>query len=88
MPLRILLITNKCPPDFDGGYELRAFQIAAALRDRGHDVDIVTSNFRVGITLYGLYRQSTLVTHFFGGVEEPDPMMPGSTRVRGATGSS
>lgn len=46
MPLRILLITNKCPPDFDGGYELRAFQIAGALRERGHDVEIVTSKFR------------------------------------------
>ena len=46
MPLRILLITNKCPPDFDGGYELRAFQIAGALRARGHDVDIVTAKYR------------------------------------------
>ncbi len=46
MPLRILLITNKCPPDFDGGYELRAFQIAGGLRERGHDVDIVTAKFR------------------------------------------
>lgn len=44
--MRILLITNKCPPDFDGGYELRAFQIALALRNRGHHVDIVTSRFR------------------------------------------
>ena len=33
-PLRILLVTNKCPPDFDGGFELRAFQIAQALRAR------------------------------------------------------
>jgi glycosyltransferase involved in cell wall biosynthesis len=45
-PLRILLVTNKCPPDFDGGMELRAFQIAGALRQRGHEVDIVTSRFR------------------------------------------
>ena len=44
--LRILLVTNKCPPDFDGGYELRAFQIAQALRERGHEVDIVTSKYR------------------------------------------
>jgi glycosyltransferase involved in cell wall biosynthesis len=44
--LRILLVTNKCPPDFDGGMELRAFQIATALRRRGHEVDIVTSRFR------------------------------------------
>ncbi len=45
-PLRILLVTNKCPPDFDGGFELRAFQIACALRERGHDVQLVTSRFR------------------------------------------
>lgn len=45
-PLRILLVTNKCPPDFDGGFELRAFQIAGALRTRGHDVQLVTSRFR------------------------------------------
>ena len=46
MALRILLITNKCPPDFDGGYELRAFQIAGALRQRGHDVQLVTAKYR------------------------------------------
>ena len=50
MALRILLITNKCPPDFDGGYELRAFQIAEALRSRGHDVQIVTSKYRDSFT--------------------------------------
>lgn len=42
---------------------------------------VITSNFRMGITLFGLYRQSTLVTHFFGGVYEPD-----GTTVRGAQG--
>lgn len=47
-PLRILLVTNKCPPDFDGGYELRAFQIAQALRARGHQLDVVTSRYREG----------------------------------------
>ncbi len=45
-PLRILLISNKCPPDFDGGYELRAFQIAQVLRGRGHQLDLVTSRYR------------------------------------------
>jgi len=45
-PLRILLVTNKCPPDFDGGFELRAFQIAGALRARGHSIELVTSKFR------------------------------------------
>lgn len=49
--MKILLVTNKCPPDFDGGYELRAFQIAKALRARGHDLDVVTSHFREGFKL-------------------------------------
>jgi glycogen synthase len=45
-PLRILLISNSCPPDYDGGYELRAFQVAQALRERGHQLDLVTSQYR------------------------------------------
>jgi glycosyltransferase involved in cell wall biosynthesis len=49
--LKILLVTNKCPPDYDGGYELRAFQIANALRTRGHDLEIVTSHLRAGFKL-------------------------------------
>lgn len=44
-------MTNKCPPDYDGGYELRAFQIAGALRERGHEVDVVTSHLRPGFVL-------------------------------------
>lgn len=49
--LKILLVTNKCPPDYDGGYELRAFQIAQALRARGHDLEVVTSHLREGFQL-------------------------------------
>ena len=49
--MKILLVTNKCPPDYDGGYELRAFQIANALRARGHDLDIATSHLRPGFQL-------------------------------------
>lgn len=45
-PLRILLVSNKCPPDYDGGFELRAFQLAHALKARGHHVDFVTSAYR------------------------------------------
>jgi glycosyltransferase involved in cell wall biosynthesis len=44
--LKVLMISNLCPPDFDGGFELRAFQIAGALRARGHDVDFATSEYR------------------------------------------
>ena len=45
-PLRILLVSNKCPPDYDGGFELRALQIAQALRARGHHLEFVTSRYR------------------------------------------
>ena len=40
------MVTNLCPPDYDGGYGLRAFEIATALRQRGHRVDVVTSKYR------------------------------------------
>lgn len=44
--LRILVISNLCPPDYDGGFELSALRNAMSLRDRGHQVDLVTSKFR------------------------------------------
>jgi glycosyltransferase involved in cell wall biosynthesis len=47
---RILMVSNLCPPDYDGGYELRAHQVAAALRERGHVVDLVTSRYRAEFT--------------------------------------
>lgn len=47
---RILMVSNLCPPDYDGGYELRAYQVAAALRNRGHVVDLLTSRYRADFT--------------------------------------
>ncbi|MBS1725189.1 MAG: glycosyltransferase family 4 protein [Armatimonadetes bacterium] len=44
--MRILVITNLCPPDYDGGFELSALRNATSLRARGHEVDIVTSEYR------------------------------------------
>ena len=44
--MRILVLSNKCPPDYDGGYELSAFQVAGALRERGYDVTLLTSHYR------------------------------------------
>lgn len=49
--MKILLITNKCPPDSDGGLEMSAFQMANALRKRGHELDVVTSHLRPGFVL-------------------------------------
>ncbi len=41
-----MVISNLCPPDYDGGFELSAYRNALSLRARGHDVTFVTGNFR------------------------------------------
>lgn len=46
--MRVLMITNLFPPDFEGGQEVNAFKAANGLRARGHDVQVVTSKFREG----------------------------------------
>lgn len=42
--MRILALTNLYPPHYLGGYELIAWAVLNALRKRGHDVHILTSN--------------------------------------------
>lgn len=44
--MRILIVSNLFPPDYDGGLEINAWKIALALRKRGHDVQVVTSRYR------------------------------------------
>jgi glycosyltransferase involved in cell wall biosynthesis len=41
--MRILLASNLFPPDVLGGYELLADDVARALRERGHDVHVITT---------------------------------------------
>ena len=48
--MRVLLVSNLYPPDYDGGYEISASKVAAGLRARGVEVDVVTSRFRPGFT--------------------------------------
>lgn len=42
--MRILVLTNLYPPYYVGGYELRCAAVTEALRLRGHDVQVLTSN--------------------------------------------
>jgi glycosyltransferase involved in cell wall biosynthesis len=42
--MRILTLTNLYPPFYVGGYELRCAAITEALRQRGHDVRVLTSD--------------------------------------------
>ncbi|WP_395745870.1 glycosyltransferase family 4 protein [Prosthecobacter sp.] len=42
--MKILVLTNLYPPCYVGGYELRCAAVTEALRKRGHDVHVLTSN--------------------------------------------
>jgi len=46
--MRILVISNLYPPHLIGGYELGCKDIVEGLRDRGHEVAVLTSTYRVG----------------------------------------
>jgi glycogen synthase len=41
--MRILVLSNLYPPDTVGGYEIQCSQAVADLRQRGHDVKVLTS---------------------------------------------
>jgi glycosyltransferase involved in cell wall biosynthesis len=43
--MKLLLISNIFPPGYIGGYELGALEIARALAARGHDVQVLTSDY-------------------------------------------
>jgi glycogen(starch) synthase len=42
-PMKILTLSNLYPPDFVGGYELACADVVNSLRDRGHDVRVLTA---------------------------------------------
>jgi glycosyltransferase involved in cell wall biosynthesis len=44
--MKILVVSNLYPPDMIGGYELGCRQAVEALRERGHEVRVLTSAFR------------------------------------------
>lgn len=46
--MRILLISNVYPPNFIGGYELAALEVAEFLNSKGFDVQVLTSDSLVG----------------------------------------
>jgi len=45
--MKILVLTNLYPPHYLGGYELICHAVVAALRARGHSIQILTSDHRV-----------------------------------------
>jgi len=47
--VKVLVVSNLYPPDFIGGYELGCRQAVDALRDRGHEVRVLTSTPRTPV---------------------------------------
>ena len=47
--MKILVVSNLYPPDFIGGYELGCRQAVDVLRDRGHEVRVLTSTPRTPV---------------------------------------
>ena len=47
-PLRVLMLTDRYPPYFTGGYEIACHAITETLRKRGHDVSVLASNYGLG----------------------------------------
>ncbi len=45
--MKVLVISNLCPPDYNGGFELSALRNAESLRSLGHEVEFVTGEYRV-----------------------------------------
>lgn len=45
--LRLLVVSNLYPPNFFGGYELGCAEIVDGLRDRGHEITVLTSRHGV-----------------------------------------
>ena len=46
--MRILVLSNLYPPHYIGGYELRCAALTEALRGRGHEMRVLTSDHGVG----------------------------------------
>src|SRR5436190_17861800 len=46
-PMKILVLTNLYPPHYVGGYELHCQTVVKALRKRGHEIAVLTSDHGV-----------------------------------------
>ena len=65
--MKILVLSNLYPPHAIGGYEERCRQIIDLLRDRGHDVRVLTSTHGVGREVCAGHVHRRLRIHgFFG----------------------
>lgn len=45
--MRLLALTDRYPPWYSGGYEINCHLVMESLRERGHDVQVLTSTFGI-----------------------------------------
>lgn len=45
--MKLLVLTDRYPPHYEGAYELHCYQVTEALRAKGHDVTILTTTYGV-----------------------------------------
>lgn len=57
--MKILLISNLYPPLFLGGYEIRCAQVAETLKQRGHDVRVLTSVYGLPVRVGNRFQRIT-----------------------------
>lgn len=64
--MRILIVSNLYPPVVFGGYEILCRQVAEKLKSRGHEIEVLTSNFGAdGVAPEpGVHRRLALTTDF------------------------
>ena len=64
--MRVLVVNNLYPPIVFGGYEILCCQVVDRLKSLGHDVEVLTSDFRAGEleSEKGVFRKLALTTDF------------------------
>jgi glycogen(starch) synthase len=61
--MRILVLTNRYPPFFEGAYELNCHQVAEGLQARGHTLIVLTTTFGVKAKVVDGYVHRLLSYH-------------------------
>lgn len=64
--MRILVLTNFYPPQFIGGYELQCQVYAEGLRQKGHDVCVLTSRYGAS----GIYEHVHRLLHYINPADD------------------
>ena len=62
--MKILVISNYYPPHYIGGYELACFDTVEFLKHKGHDVKVLTGNYKSNTSDNDIYRQLRYINYY------------------------